>query len=121
MSVGCGELVGAQCVTRDPGERRAADGARFVSFPGALEELKLDRFFGITMSDRLDQLPNLDLDPKFLHQFAMQCLLKGLTWLAFASGEFPQAGEMPASGALGDEQFAVAEDQSGTDLNDFPW
>ena len=47
-----------------------------------------------------------------------QARLERLVWLAFAAGELPQPAQVRIGVALGDEQFAVTEDQSGGDIYD---
>ena len=46
----------------------------------------------------------------------MQRLLKALMCLAFAAGKLPQAREVSARRALGDEESPVAEDETGGDF-----
>jgi hypothetical protein len=69
------------------------------------------------MGDVLDQFAHLGLDAQFLGQFALEALLEGFAGLAFSAGEFPQAAQVRARRALGDEKFAVAEDQAGRHFN----
>ena len=48
-----------------------------------------------------------------------QARFKGLVRLAFAAGELPQPAQVRVGMALGDEQFALAEDQGGGDIDDW--
>jgi len=102
---------------RHPGEGRAAEGLRFVGSPVAVEEFQEHALLRVIMLDGFKQFADGDFDAEFLTQFAHQAILKALTWLALAAWEFPQPAEMRPGVALCDEQFAVAEDQSGTDFN----
>ena len=70
------------------------------------------------MGQALDQLAHGHLDAQLLAQFARQAGFKGLVRLAFAAGELPQPAQVRVGMALGDEQFAVAEDQGGGDIDD---
>ena len=55
---------------------------------------------------------------KFFADFPDKTLLEGFIRLAFAAGKFPKSAEVRIRVALGDEQFAVAEDERGADFND---
>src|SRR3954447_2927978 len=47
----------------------------------------------------------------------MEALFEGLVWLALASRKFPKTAEVSVGVALGDEEFAIAEDQTGSDFD----
>ena len=61
----------------------------------------------------------LDRDAQFLAQFADQCVLRPLSRLDLAAGEFPETGQRPPRGALGDQQSALGiEQHAGRDNDD---
>ena len=43
--------------------------------------------------------------------------MKGFAGLDFAAGKFPKVGKMIVGTALGDEEFAAVENQSGGDVD----
>jgi hypothetical protein len=69
------------------------------------------------MDDLLDQVAHLGVDAQFLGQFPLETLLEGFARLALSAGEFPQAAQVRARRALGDEQFSLSEDQAGGHFN----
>jgi len=74
------------------------------------------------MGEVLDEIFYLNFDAQFLPEFAVEALLKGLARFAFAARKFPQAAQVPASGAPGDQKFALAKNQTRGHLNrDFRW
>jgi hypothetical protein len=70
------------------------------------------------VGEALKLLVDADLDAEFLAQFADQTGFVSFPRLAFAAGEFPQAREVSAGGALGDEELPGAEDEAGADLHE---
>ena len=69
------------------------------------------------MGDFLKRLAKSNLNAQFLAKFPNEATLKRLALLAFASGEFPQARQVTAFEALGDEKFLLVKDQSGSDVD----
>jgi hypothetical protein len=58
-----------------------------------------------------------NFDAEFFAQFADEALLGGFAGFAFAAGKFPQAAEVRVGVTLGDQKFAVVEEQGGADFN----
>jgi hypothetical protein len=67
----------------------------------------------VSVSDAFDFLTDTYIYAQFLLKFAAQAVLEGFSWLALAAGKFPQASEVPAGGALRDEELSGAEDEAG--------
>ena len=87
------------------------------SFQPADEKFQVDGLFRVGVGDLFKQFADGDLDAQFLAQFADQALLEGFVRLAFAAGKFPKPAQMRIRVALGDEQFAVAENQRGGNVD----
>ena len=85
----------------------------------AVEEAKADGFFGIRVGDFFDLFSDGDFDGEFFAEFAHQTVLEGFVGFDLAAGEFPQEAEVIVRAALGDEEFAGAEDQTGGDIDGF--
>ena len=77
----------------------------------------MNRFVGIGVSQAVQAGADLDFDSQFLAEFANQALRKRLIPFAFASRKLPQTAQVRLRRALGDEQFAVSEDQAGGNLD----
>jgi len=101
----------------DPFARGTIQRLRFAVSQSAKKELQVDRLCPIVVADRLEQFSDPDIHAKLLLQFADKALLKSLVGLAFAAGEFPKPAKMRSGVALGDEKFAGAENQTGTDFD----
>ena len=69
------------------------------------------------MSDGFDQLLHVHFDAEFFHQLAMEAGFEGFAGLPLAAGKFPEAAEVRADVAPGDEEPAIAEDQTGGDFD----
>jgi hypothetical protein len=54
-----------------------------------------------------------DFDAEFLSEFAFEAVFECFARLAFAAGEFPEAGEVRAGRAAGDEEAGIAENEAG--------
>ncbi len=68
--------------------------------------------------DGFDAFEDFHIAAEFLAEFAFQTFRKGFARFTFAAGEFPQTAQMRVSITLGDQKFAVAEDETSGDLND---
>ena len=79
----------------------------------------MNGLFRVGVGDFFKQFADGNLDAKFLADFADEALLEGFARLAFAAGKFPKPAEMGFCMALGDEKFAVAENQRGADFDGF--
>ena len=106
-----------QALSRGPLESSAANGPRLSRGPAAEEEFQVNGFFGVVVGDFLEQLAKRNLDAQFLAKFPHEATLKRLARLAFAAGEFPQARQVTAFEALGDEKFLLVKNQSGSDVD----
>ncbi len=102
----------------NPLYRGAIQRLRFAGKKFAYEEFQVDRFFGIGVSDFLEQFPYGNLHAQFLVDFADETLLETFASLAFAPGEFPKAAEVRLRVALRDEQLAGTKNQRGGNFND---
>ena len=91
--------------TRNPRTRARA----LVTPPPAMEELQMDPFLGIRLSDDGEDLSHLNLDAEFLRQFAPQAIRVGFRRPAFAPGKFPQASQMIAQSSPRNKQPAAPE------------
>ena len=119
LGVSGGKLIGGEVFGGDPGEGVAVEGLGFAGDEGAVEEAEADGFFGIGVGDFFDLGADGDFDAEFFAEFAREAVLESFTGLKFAAGEFPEAAEVIAGAALGDEELAVAEDEAGGDVDDF--
>jgi hypothetical protein len=90
----------------------------FAAGEGAVEEAEADSFFGVGVGDFFDLAADGDFDAEFFAEFAGEAVFEGFTRLEFAAGEFPEATEVIAGAALGDEKLAGAEDEAGGDIDD---
>ena len=77
----------------------------------------MNGFPGVVVGDLLKRLAKRNLDTQFLAKFSNEATLKRLAQLAFAAGEFPQASQVTAFEALGDEKFLLVKNQSGSDVD----
>ena len=111
------EIALGQALPRGPLVRGTADGTRLTLGQTAEEEFQVNGFFGVVMGDLLERLAKRNLDAQFLAEFADEAFLEALARLAFAAGEFPQAGQVTAFGALGDEKFLPVKNQAGSDVD----
>ena len=84
-----------------------------------MEEAEADGFFGVSVGDFFDLVSDGDFDAEFFAEFADEAVLESFAELDFAAGEFPEAAEVIAGAALGDEELAGAEDEAGGDIDDF--
>ena len=69
------------------------------------------------MGDLLEQLAKRHLDAQLLQKFAHEACLEGLTCLALATGELPQAGQVGANRTLGDQKFLLVKNQAGGNVD----
>jgi len=65
-----------------------------------------------------EQLTHLNLNPQFLPDFPGQALFKGFFSFALAARKLPKSAEVCARVTLGDKQFAAAENQGGSNVDD---
>jgi hypothetical protein len=89
---------------------------RFAAQQPADEKFQVNGFLRVGVGDGFKQFADGDFHAEFLADFADQALLEGFVRFAFAAGKFPQPAEMRFGVALGDEQFAAAENQGGGDV-----
>ena len=85
--------------------------------PLATEEFQENAFFRIGMLDCLYEFAHANVDAQFLAQFAHKARLERLVPLALAAGKLPQPAQMRISVPLRDEQFAIAKNKPGADLD----
>ena len=121
LGIGGGKGVVGKLFAADPGEIRAADCARFVIKPGAMEKLEPHSFFRIFVRDGFDEFPDFDFDAEFLHQFALQTFLGRFAGIHLAAGKFPKTAEMGFGMAKRDEKQSVTKNKSGGDFNRIGW
>jgi len=69
------------------------------------------------MRDFIEKAAHGNFHAQFLSQFTGQALLEGLGRLSLAAGEFPKSAEMRVRVPSGDEDFAIAKNQGGGNLN----
>ena len=119
LRVGGGEFVGGESFAGDPGEGVTMDGLGFAGDKIAVEEAEADSFFGIGVGDFFDLFSDGDFDGEFFAEFADEAVLEGLVGLNLTAGEFPEEAEVIVRAALGDKEFAGAEDQAGGNINGF--
>lgn len=93
----------------DPFKGRTAERVRLAGAQLTEKEIQANRFLRISVRHPVEQIPDADLDAKFLAQFARETLLKGLARFALAARKFPQAAQVIAGMPLGDEQLTGAE------------
>ncbi len=115
--IGRREIALSQALSRGPVVRGAADGARLALGQSAKEEFQVNGFPGVVVGDLFKRLAKRNLDAQFLAKFPNEATLKRLARLAFAAGEFPQARQVTAFEALGDEKFLLVKNQSGSDVD----
>ena len=115
--IGRRKIALGQALSRGPFVRGAADGARLALGQSTKEEFQVNGFPGVVVGDLLKRLAKLSLYAQFLAKFPNKATLKRLARLAFAAGEFPQARQVTAFEALGDEKFLLMKNQSGSDVD----
>jgi hypothetical protein len=108
------EMELREFVARYPAHRRTVNRLRLVRQPAATVKAQMDGLLGIGVRDGFDEFKHLNLATKFLAQFAAEALLEGFARFTFATRKFPEPAEVRIRVALGDEQFAVSEDQAGS-------
>jgi hypothetical protein len=67
--------------------------------------------------DSFHQLSYRHLDAQLLKQFSAQTVLERLARMPLSAGKFPQPAQMRVGVTLGDEKFAVANDQASGDFD----
>src|SRR2546428_482818 len=113
------EVVGGQLFGLDPRHRLALarlDGARLLA---AVVEVEHDGAVGILPPHRLHELAHGEGGAELLGQLASQRTLRRLASLQLAARKLPEAGQMAARAALGDQIAAgLVPDERGGDLDD---
>ncbi len=71
------------------------------------------------MDERFDLLEHLHFNAQFLLEFALERLLEGFAGFEFAARKFPQPAQVRLRVALGNEEFALVEYQSGGNIDGF--
>ncbi len=105
-------------VASDPFQCIALDGCRFAADEFTAEELEPDPFAGIIVDDGFYGLQRIYADAEFFFEFALQALRIRFVRQPFAAWKFPKAAEMIPGPSPCDEEFAVAEDQARSYLDD---
>ena len=82
------------------------------------EKFEEDVFFGVGVPDGFEEVYDVDGDAEFFADFAEEALFKGFGGFAFAAGEFPEAAEVGAGLAPGEEDAAAAKNEGGGDFHD---
>ena len=77
----------------------------------------MNGFPGVVVCDLLKRLAKRNLDAQFLAKFPNETTLKRLARLAFAAREFPQASQVTAFEALGDQKFLLVKNQTSSDVD----
>lgn len=113
LGVGGGEWVGGERFAGDPSEGVAVKGLGFAPWERAVEEAEADGFLWIGVGDFFDLADDGDFNAEFFAEFADEAVLEGLAGLDFAAGKFPEAAEVIAGAALGDEEFTCAKNEAG--------
>ena len=119
MSAGRERVVG-QLWRPHPGKGLAPDRLRFIPYPDTAIKLKVHRFFGVLVSDSIDQLADRHFDPQFLPEFALQAVLEAFFGLAFAPGKLPKIAQMVLRTPLRDQNLPVTENYSSSNLDGVP-
>jgi hypothetical protein len=61
---------------------------------------------------------DVHFDAQFLAQFADEACLESFVRFSFASRELPESAQVHIIEAAGDQQFAIAENQPGSNIDD---
>jgi hypothetical protein len=117
LGVGCREGKAADFPRADPGQGGAGERLRVACEQLASEKPQVNHFLRVRVGDGFDQVVDPHLHAQFLPQFTLQAMFVGLCSFPFAAREFPEATEMIASPALGDEEFALVKDEPGGHLD----
>src|SRR6266404_4170882 len=117
LLIRCGKGVIGQLIAPNPGEIVAPDNAWFVTPPKTSEEFQQDSLPGIVMRNGFEQLFDLHLDPKLLHQLAPETILRRLCRFLLAAGKLPQTAQMILRPALAYEQKVIAKNKTGGNLD----
>ena len=79
----------------------------------------MNRALWVGVNNVLENLADGNFHSQFLPQFAHEALFKCLTRLAFTAGKFPHPAQMRIRVASGDQEFAIAENETGSDFDWF--
>jgi len=90
---------------------------RLVPPPFTSKKAQVDRFLRVLVGNSLEQVADRNFNPKFLSEFTSQAFLEAFIRLTLAPREFPKTPQMRISITLGDEEFALAENQTGSDID----
>ena len=90
------------------------------AFPdSAAEEVQLDGFLWILMPDNLKRNRDFDSNVQLLEEFTLKAFLQRFFPLSFTARKFPEAGQVYAHTAFGDQIPAVMTDETSGYLDDF--
>jgi len=101
----------------DPCKLCAANGLGLTAADAAAKETDTDDFFGVGVFDLAEESADIDFESELFAQFAGKAGFPGFTPLAFPAREFPEAAQVLVRKPPGDQKPALAEDQSGGDLD----
>src|SRR3954462_5456190 len=116
--IGRRKFIRIQAAGAHPGKLGATERPRFIPAPLTSEELQMNGLLRIFVSHRLDARADIHLDPQFLAQFARETRFERFLRLSLAPWKLPQAAQVNVIKTTRDEQFALAEDQPGSDIDD---
>jgi hypothetical protein len=94
-----------------PFERRATQRLRCARKKLADEKFQVDGFLRVGVRDFVKQFADGNFHAEFLTDFTDETLLKSFAGFALAAGKFPKSPKMRVRMTLGDEQFAVVENE----------
>jgi hypothetical protein len=118
-AVGRRHVVLGQLVRRHPGQGLALVAAGGAA-PGAdVAHVQAQALVRVGLRDADHGVAQLDVDAEFLVQFAREGGFGRFVGFALAAGEFPEAGEVAALGAAGEQDAAArVGDDPGDDFDD---
>lgn len=105
-----GEIVGGEIGGFDPSELGYFDGAGLAGRDCAFEEVQFNGFRRIVMRRRVRLVENVDVNPEFLQQLALQRGGEGFSCFHFSPGEFPKVWKMRIREPACEEDMPVAAD-----------
>ena len=90
---------------------------RFAGQQLADKKFQVDGFFRIGVGNFLKQFADGNFHAEFLADFTDEAGFKSFAGFALAARKFPKSAEMRVGVTLGDEQFAVVENERGGNFN----
>ena len=117
LSIRRRKSITTQLAAIDPAHRGTAERLWLTLNKTAREELEMHGLLWVGMGDFFKKLLHGDFDAQLFAQLANQALLKALSRLALAAGEFPKTAQMRMGLPLRDEELARTEKKTGANLD----